>query len=156
MTKVFETQVHWFHALADIKTVFTFLKKHIHKCEYSWTKDEKTAPSWSFILMLLMTINKFSEFGRICDDQGLDLVLESRVILYGMPSYSSVVSFVECPLTPLWYSHLALISYPFGYGGLLGLARMIEIPWFWTSIGSNSSQDIGSVWYTLVLFLFLL
>ena len=41
--------------------------------------------------MLLMTINKFSKFGRIRIDQGLDLVLESRAILYGMPSNSSVV-----------------------------------------------------------------
>ena len=36
--------------------------------------------------MLLMTTNKFSEFGRIRVDQGLDLVLESRAILCGMPS----------------------------------------------------------------------
>ena len=31
MTKIFETQVHSFHAHADIKVVFTFLKKHIHE-----------------------------------------------------------------------------------------------------------------------------
>ena len=49
------------------------------------------ATSSSFILMLLMTINKFSEFGRIRIDQGLDLVLESRTILCGMPSNSFVV-----------------------------------------------------------------
>ena len=64
-----------------------------------------------------MTIDKFFEFSWIHVDQGLDLVLESRAILYGMSSNSSMV-----------LTYLALISYPFGYGGLLGLAGMIEIP----------------------------
>ena len=36
MTKVSETQVHPFHAHADIKAVFTFLKKHIHEWKHSW------------------------------------------------------------------------------------------------------------------------
>ena len=68
-----------------------------------------------------------------------------------------VVQFsVKCPLTPPWYSHLSLISYLFGYGGFLGLAGITEILQFQTSMGSNSSQDIGSVWYTLIFFLFLL
>ena len=49
-----------------------------------------------------MTINKFSEFGRICDDQGLDLVLESRVILCGMPSYSSVVLTSGINIVSFW------------------------------------------------------
>ena len=31
MKKVSETQFHSFHAHADIKIVFTFLKKHIHE-----------------------------------------------------------------------------------------------------------------------------
>ena len=54
-------------------------------------RQTKTAPSWSFILMLLMTTDQFSEFDRICVDQGLDLVLEGRAIFRGMPSNSSVV-----------------------------------------------------------------
>ena len=54
-------------------------------------KQTKTAPSWSFILTLLMTIDQFSEFDRICVDQILDLVLEGRAIFRGMPSNSSVV-----------------------------------------------------------------
>ena len=41
--------------------------------------------------MLLMTINKFSEFGQIRVNQGLDLVLKSHLILYGMPSNSPMV-----------------------------------------------------------------
>ena len=79
-------------------------------------KSKETAPNWSFILMLLMTIDKVSESGWICVDQRLNLVFESRAILYGMPQ------------TPPWFSHLALTSYLFRYGGLLGLARMTEIP----------------------------
>ena len=38
-----------------------------------------------------MTINKFSKFGRICVDQWLDFVFESRAILCGMPSNSPVI-----------------------------------------------------------------
>ena len=59
----------------------TFIKK----------KNKKTAPSWSFILMLLMAINKFSEFDRICVDQSLNFVFEGCAILHGMPLNSSVV-----------------------------------------------------------------
>ena len=65
--------------------------------------------------MLLMTTYKFSEFDRICVDQGLDLVFESLAILHGMSP------------TPPWYSHVALTSYPLGYGGLLGFAGITEI-----------------------------
>ena len=54
-------------------------------------RQTKIAPSWSFILMFLMTTDQFSEFDRICVDQGLDLVLEGCAILRGMPSNSSVV-----------------------------------------------------------------
>ena len=50
----------------------------------------KTAPSWSF-LMLLVTVDKSSEFDWICVDQRLDLVFESRAILRRMPSKSSMV-----------------------------------------------------------------
>ena len=41
MTKVSETQVHSFHAHADIKAVFTFLKKHIHEWKHSWSRDKQ-------------------------------------------------------------------------------------------------------------------
>ena len=110
-------QVYSFHANADIKVKFTFFKKCIRKWKYSWSKDKQKLPLVDlFILMLLMTTDQFSEIDRICVDQGLDLVLEGRAIFHGMP------------LTPSWYSHLALISYPFGYGGLLGLTGMTEIP----------------------------
>ena len=44
MTKVLETQVHSFHAHADIKIVFTFLKKHIHEWKHSWSKDKQKLP----------------------------------------------------------------------------------------------------------------
>ena len=44
MTKLFETQVLSFHAYADIKAVFTFLKKHIYEWEHSWSKDEQELP----------------------------------------------------------------------------------------------------------------
>ena len=79
-------------------------------------KSKEIAPNWSFILMLLMTIDKVSESSWICIDQRLNLVFESHAILHEMPP------------TPPWYSHLALTSYLFGYGGLLGLAGMTEIP----------------------------
>ena len=54
-------------------------------------RQTKTAPSWSFILMLLVTTDQFSEFDWICVDQGLDLVLEGRAIFCGMPSNSFVI-----------------------------------------------------------------
>ena len=54
-------------------------------------RQTKTAPSWSFILMLLVTTDQFSEFDRIYVDQGLDLVLEGHAIFRRMPSNSSVV-----------------------------------------------------------------
>ena len=41
--------------------------------------------------MLLMTIDKFSEFDRICVDQGLNLVFEDCAILHEMSSNSSMV-----------------------------------------------------------------
>ena len=79
-------------------------------------KQTKTAPSWSFILKLLMATDQFSEFDWICVDQGLDLVLEGRAIFRGMPSNSFVV--LE--------SGINIVS--FRYGGLLGLAGITEIP----------------------------
>ena len=54
-------------------------------------RQTKIAPNWSFILMLLMTTEKFSEFDRICIDQALNLVFEGRAIFHGMPSNSSMV-----------------------------------------------------------------
>ena len=81
------------------------------------TKDTtKTAPSSSFILVLLVAVDKSSEFDWICVDQGLDFILEGHAIFCGMPSNSP------------WYPHLALTSCFYGYGGLLGLAGMAEIP----------------------------
>ena len=41
--------------------------------------------------MLLVTVDKSSEFNWICVDQGLDLVFEGRAIFRGMPSNSLVV-----------------------------------------------------------------
>ena len=100
--KSVQNEVHLFHANVDIKAMFTFLKKCIHKCKHSWTKDEKTAPSWSSILMLLMTINKFSEFGRICVDQSLNFVFEGCAILHGIPLNSSVVPTFGIDLVSSW------------------------------------------------------
>ena len=39
-----QNKVHLFHANADIKAVFTFLKKHIHEWKHSWSKDKKELP----------------------------------------------------------------------------------------------------------------
>ena len=115
--KSVQNKVHLFHANADIKAVFTFLKKHIHKWKKIHDqKTKKTASSWSFILMLLMTTDKFSKFDRICVDQGLNLVFEGCAILHGMSSNSSMV----------FTYGIDIVS--FGYGGLLGLAGMTEIP----------------------------
>ena len=65
-------------------------------------KSKKIAPSWSFILTLLMTIDKFSEFGWICVDQRLNLVFEGRAILYGMPSNSFMVFTFGIDIVPFW------------------------------------------------------
>ena len=42
--KIFETQVHLFHAHANIKVRFTFLKKYIHEWKHSWSKDKQMLP----------------------------------------------------------------------------------------------------------------
>ena len=52
-------------------------------------------------------------------------------------SLNGVQLSVECPLTPPWYSHLALKSYHSGYGGFLVLAGIIGILYFWTNFGSS-------------------
>ena len=44
MTKVSKTQVNLWHAHADIKAVFTFLKKHIHEWKHSWSKEKQKLP----------------------------------------------------------------------------------------------------------------
>ena len=62
----------------------------------------KTAPSWSFILMLLVTVDKSSEFDWICVDQRLNLVFESRAILHGMPSNSSMVFTLSIDIVLFW------------------------------------------------------
>ena len=103
MTKVSETQVHSFHAHADIIVVFTFSQKaHSRMKTFMIKRQTKTAPSWSFILMLLMTTDKFSEFDWICIDQGLNLVFEGRAILHGMPSNSSMVFTYGIDIVSFW------------------------------------------------------
>ena len=91
MTKASKTKSIYFMQMSTSKQCLDFSKSAFTNANIHKQKGEKTAPSWSFILMLLMTINKFSEFGRIRVDQGLDLVIESHAILCGMPSNSSVV-----------------------------------------------------------------
>ena len=88
MTKGVQNEfIHFMQMLTSKQSLHfsrsAFTNENIHK--------QNTTPSWSVILMLLMTINKFSESGRICVNQGLDLVLESHAILCKMPFYSSVV-----------------------------------------------------------------
>ena len=84
-------QIYSFHTHADIKQCLHISKVHFQLKTFMIKGQTKTTPSWSFILMLLMTTDQFSEFDRICIDQGLDLVLEGRAIFCGMPSNSSVV-----------------------------------------------------------------
>ena len=62
----------------------------------------KIAPSWSFILMILMITDNFSEFDRIFVDQGLNLVFESRAILHGMSSNSSMVFTYGIDIVSFW------------------------------------------------------
>ena len=80
-----------FMQMLTLKQSLHISKVHPQMKTFVIKRKTKTAPSWSFILMLLMIIDQFSEFDRICIDQGLDLVLEGRAILCGMPSNSSVV-----------------------------------------------------------------
>ena len=65
-------------------------------------RQPRTALSWSFILMLLMTTDKFSEFNRICIDQGLNLVFESLEILHGVPPDSSMVFTCGIDIVSSW------------------------------------------------------
>ena len=87
--------------------------------------------------MLLMTTDKFSEFDRICVDQGLNFVFESHAILHGMPSNSFMV----------FTSGIDIV--PFGYGSILGLAGMIKIPLFWIVWGTTLYKTLevnGTPW----------
>ena len=65
-------------------------------------RKTKTAPSWSFILMLLMTTDKFFEFDQICVDQGLNLVFEGRAILHRISSNSSMVFTYGIDIVSFW------------------------------------------------------
>ena len=62
----------------------------------------KTAPNWSFVLMLLVTVDKSSEFDWICVDQQLNLVFESRAILHLVPPNSSMVFTFSIDIILLW------------------------------------------------------
>ena len=62
----------------------------------------KTAPSWSFVLMLLVTVDKSSEFDWICVDQRLNLVFESRAIFHGVPPNSSMVFTLSIDIVLFW------------------------------------------------------
>ena len=62
----------------------------------------KTAPSWSFVLMLLVTVDKSSEFDWVCIDQQLNLVFESRAILHWVPPNSSMVFTFSIDIVLLW------------------------------------------------------
>ena len=95
MTKNVKQKPFYFMQMLDIKMMFTSFKKVHSKMKTFINKRKKNAPSWSFILTLLMTIEKFSEFGRICVDKKLNLVFEDSAILRGMPS------------TLPWYPRLA-------------------------------------------------
>ena len=65
-------------------------------------KSKEIAPNWSFILMLLMIIDKVSESGWIYVDQRLNLVFESHATLHRMPLNSSMVFTSGIDIIPLW------------------------------------------------------
>ena len=92
MTKYLKHESIYFMHMLTLKARFTFLQKTYSRMKIFMIKRlTKTAPSWSFILMLLITTDKFSEFDRIYVDQGLNLVFEGRAILHEMSSNSSMV-----------------------------------------------------------------
>ena len=65
-------------------------------------KSRETTLNWSFILMLLITVDKVSESGWICVDQRLNFVFESRAILHGMPPNSFMVFTSSIDIVPFW------------------------------------------------------
>ena len=52
--------------------------------------------------MLLVTVDKSSEFDWICVDQRLNLVFESRAILHGVPPNSSMVFTLSIDIVLFW------------------------------------------------------
>ena len=60
MTKISKTQVHSFHAHADIKQCLHISKVHLEMKELM-NKSKKIAPSWYYILTPLVAIDKFFE-----------------------------------------------------------------------------------------------
>ena len=69
MTKWLKHKFVYFMHMLTLKQGLHFSKVHSEMKTFM-NKSKEIAPNWSFILMLLMTTNKFSEFDRICVDQG--------------------------------------------------------------------------------------
>ena len=84
MTKDVQNKFIHFMQMLTSSNVYIFQEVHSQMKIFI----TKTAPSWSFVLMLLVTTDQFSEFDRICVDQGLDFILEGHAIFYGVPSNS--------------------------------------------------------------------
>ena len=78
MTKCLKHKSIYFMHMLTLKQGLHLSKVH-SEMKIFMNKSKETAPNWSFILMLLMTIDKVSESGWICVDQRLNLVFESYV-----------------------------------------------------------------------------
>ena len=102
MTKCLKHKSIYFMHMLTLKQGLHFLKSIFTNENIHDQKTNKTAPSWSFILMLLMTTDKFSKFDRICVDQGLNLVFEGCAILHGMSSNSSMVFTYGIDIVSFW------------------------------------------------------
>ena len=109
-------------------------------------RQTKTAPSWSFILMLLMTADKSSEFDRICVDQGSNLVFEGRAILHGMPSNFFMVFTYGIDIVSFWVrrSSRPCRTHNFGSVSRVTLRRTLEAsdtPWLFSLYCPEDSLD---------------
>ena len=92
--------------------------------------------------MLLVTVDKSFEFDWICVNQQLNLVFESCAILHGVSPNSSMVFTLSIDIILFW---IWRSPRPCGDGRNPIILNQYE-----------EQLYIGSGWYTLILFLFLL
>ena len=101
MTKCLKHKSIYFMHILTLKQGLHISKVH-SKMKTFMNKSKETAPNWSFILMLLMTIDKVSESSWICVDQRMNIVFESHAILHEIPLNSSMIYTSGIDIIPFW------------------------------------------------------
>ena len=99
-----DVQNKFIHFMQMLTSSGVYIFQEVHsQMKTSMIKRQTKLPLVDpFVLMLQVTTDQFSEFDRICVDQGLEFVLEGHVIFYGMPSNSSMVFTLSTDIMLFW------------------------------------------------------